>query len=163
MFNSVEKKLSVFLMEHTGDFEVNALQMVKAKIPDPERKEQEGAKAKLSADLQALLAEAQKYLKRHYLLVALYHRLCQLNLHIDWLRLRYRAMMDIYAAPNDCLLRASIEYHRFLPLLAVGEMMADNGDAGGDQKRLRLETHQAEIDRVKQHIDDTTHALGMSS
>ena len=161
-FSEAEKKLSVFLQENTGDIEVNALRM-KPTIPDPEEDEKgdllENAKSKLSEDLKEMLNEGLLYLKQHYLLIAMFHRLCQLNLHIDWLRMRYRTMCDIYPLPNDCLLRASAEYHRFLPLLTVGEMIS--GKIKKEENKKVVDKHQGELDQVQDHIDCIKSALGM--
>merc|ERR1712087_166724 len=127
----------------------SALRM-KPRIPDPEE-DKEGAMAKLSEDLRGMLNEGRRYMKRHYLLIALFHRLCQVNLHIDWLRLRYGTMCEIYPLPNDCLLRATAEYHRFLPLLAVGQMMA--GKVEKEKNKQIVDRNQDEIDRVQRHIE----------
>ena len=165
-FSEAEKRLSVFLQENTGDIEVSALRM-KPKIPDPEDEEKgggpvgslEAATSKLSEDLKEMLSEGRQYMKQHYLLIALFHRLCQLNLHIDWLRMRYRTMCAIYPLPNDCLLRATAEYHRFLPLLTVGEMMA--GKIKRNENKQLVDKHQDESDKVRQHIEYIKSALGL--
>eukprot|EP00483_Globobulimina_turgida_P000035 UN00035 len=159
---SIEKRLSVFLLENTGDIAVNALKM-KAAITSQDDEKKENAKSKLSNDLKVLLDEGQKYLKRHYLLIALYHRLCQLNLHIDWLRLRYQTMCEVYDGPNDCLLRATMEYHRFIPLLAVGGMMTGKIQKTDKEKTIKVDKHQQEMDKLQAHIDVIKNALDLNS
>eukprot|EP01084_Bolivina_argentea_P100108 179831_1 len=158
-FMSIEKKLSVFLLENTGGIAVNALKMKGKEVLNDEK---ENAKDKLNDDLKVLLNDGQKYLKKHYLLIALYHRLCQLNLHIDWLRLRYETMCDIYNKPNDCLLRALMEYHRFLPLLAVGDMMTGKIKKNDQDKMIKVDKHQEEMDKLQGHIDLIKNGLGLN-
>ena len=164
---SIEKKLSVFLLENTGDIDVSALKM-RAKIPDSDdgKDDEKGGgdeKSKLSDELKGLLNEGQKYLKKHYLLIALYHRLCQVNLHIRWLRLRYESMMDIYKDPNDCLLRACMEYHRFIPLLAVGDMMTGNIKKSDNNKMIKLNKHQTEMDELQEKMEYIQVALDLKN
>merc|ERR1719242_170517 len=93
-------------------------------------------KMKLSEELKVLLQDGQKCLRRHYLLIALFHRLCQTVLDIKWLRMRYEAMCDIYDRPNEYLLRAASDYHRFIPLLTVGDMMTGKIKKSDDEKSM---------------------------
>eukprot|EP01083_Nonionella_stella_P031567 86434_1 len=156
-FMSIEKKLSVFLLENTGDMDVSALKMRRQNgSKSMEDEKEEDAKSKLSDEIKGLLDEAQRYLNEHYLLIALYHRLCQLNLHMDWLRLRYHTMCGIYKWPNDCLLRASVEYHRFIPLLCLGDIVT------GNAKKEDAEKQQIEMNALQSHIEDMKSALGLN-
>ena len=166
-FMLIEKKLSVFLLENTGDLNVSALRMRAKKkmngIMDDvdDEKGQSDEKSKLSEELKVLLDEGQKYLIQHYLLIALYHRLCQTSLNLRWLRLRYEAMCRIYGGPNECLLRAAADYHRFIPLLTVGDMMTGKIKKTDDEKSIAaVNENQQTMDHLQTHINFIEKALG---
>merc|ERR1712129_296585 len=129
-FIQIEKRMSVFLME-TNDQSSKQLQ-------------------------QKLIDDAEQYLsKSHYLLIALYHRLCcQTNRKsIKWLKCRYDSMRCVYGQPNAYLLRAAMDFYRFIPLMAVGDMFA------GKVEQLDKEKKEM-MDGLRTHIQFMELALG---
>ena len=70
-------------------------------------------------------------------------------------------MRGIYGGPNECLLRAAADYHRFIPLLTVGDMMAGKIKKSDDEKSIAaVNDNQQTMDNLQTHINFIERALG---
>lgn len=177
-FMKTEKALSVYLLE--GDINSNTIKMgiankMKMKANGENKNDNNGDdeskdESKLDDNMVKMVNDAQKYLGNHYLLVALYHRLSQMNLKLKWLKLRYEKMVDIYGDPNACLLRAAQDYYRFIPLLIENKELIsgyseEEEDEQDSKSDVKISDEQKQYNTLtnglKKHISSMQDALSI--